>query len=197
MDRVYFDEVSYVNYYNCVSALDYLHNKEVYKIFKECHKKEGKKVKKEIDYEKIKYWDVKVVKVRGICYHPEVIFVKKGTYKCKRCGIYLDTSNAKLWGWSEKPNPSKGNFVNGEDIDKIKFPCWCSFTPAKDVRVIGILNRGHIGGGYRYVLIDVSQQYIDGNVESYLYQDLSKLVKDFDIHVLKGKVILFEKEEGE
>jgi len=35
----------------------------------------------------------------------------------------------------------KGNWVNGENLDKIKFPCFCSYIDSENKKKIGMLNR--------------------------------------------------------
>jgi len=152
--------------------------------------KEANKVKK-IDYRKLPYLDVKV-ETKKICYHPEVIFVKKGTYKCKHCGMYLDISDAKIWGWSEKPKPN-GNWVNGENLDKIKFPCLCNYK-ANSQRWKGEINKSWIPGeGTHYYLSSLNGQKECSIVT--ITQTLKELIEGYDIHILKGKIILFDEEE--
>jgi len=86
-----------------------------------------------------------------------------------------------------------GNYVNGENIDKIKFPCFCSFSHPrlKDLRYGIITNTGYHCG---YALIDVGSQSLgvhQVNTQNYL----EKLIKEWDIHILKGKIIIFEEEK--
>ena len=196
MDRVYFDEFSWVKYntakYFKNGCPDIKLNKNWY-----VNKKEVKKVKKEIDYEKIKYWDVKVVKVKGRkqetkCEH-SVIYYKPGMegYRCCKCEKKVD-SNGNDWG----------NFVNGENLDKIKFPCFCSFEDGMGYKHYGEMDYipNNYGGG-EYYRIRVLKQVKDYKKDIFCYsatsKNLEELIGTFKVKILKGKVVLFEKEEGE
>ena len=225
MDRVYFDEVSYISINKeekmdrkcTVCGKDLTCNLIQWKLTDEygngdlckscwddcwervknnCVNKEDKKVKKEIDYEKIKYWDVKVVKVKGRkqetkCEH-SVIYYKPGMegYRCCKCEKKVD-SNGNDWG----------NFVNGEDLDKIKFPCFCSFVKGNDDLNYGMIifewktNR-YTGQLYKlYKLLPLDGQHIDSASTLGEFQCLDYFIELYQVKILKGKVILF-KEEG-
>jgi len=140
------------------------------------------------EYKKLKFFETKVVKVKkekkkGECIGEICIRGKRQPIYLKKDRIYY------------KGTRDNGNYINGENLDKIKFPCFCSFEAAKNIRVIGMINRGYLNV-YKYILTDISQQYDDSNLESALYSDLKDLIKDFNIHILKGKVIIFEEEEN-
>jgi len=116
------------------------------------------------------YLEVKVVKVKKE--------EKKWTPDCCPC------CGAKRE--QEKP---KGNWVNGENLDKIKFPCFCSFRYCGK-KYLGQIN--HCAATLPYRLINIGEQE-DSNV--YRQSDsLRELIKSCDIHILKGKIILFEEE---
>lgn len=146
------------------------------KIIKECEEKEVKKVRP--------YFEVKVVKVEkknnnlcssfcswnGFCIHQKKRIGKK------ECIISED----------------KGNWVNGENLDKIKFPVPCSYVESA-VKRIGMLNKVFFRGDYWYLITDCSQQYIDSNGEQF-YANLKNLIKNYDVHILKGKIIIYEEE---
>ena len=78
-------------------------------------RKEVKKVKKEIDLKKIPYFEVKVVKVKG----------KKKEIRSVKCSICGNTYAPCTCATVTK---HKGNWVNGENLDKIKFPVPCSWN---------------------------------------------------------------------
>jgi len=91
--------------------------------------------------------------------------------------------------------PKKGNWVNGENIDKIKFPCFCSYQYFGKTRY-AILSRGaevlESPTKYPYSLIDINEQgYISESFEEY---DLKEMILNHDIHILKGKIIIWEEE---
>ena len=166
-------------------------------------------MKKEIDYEKIKYWDVKVVKVkRNKCNHDEVV-CKYGVIRCKRCGRYLkieckepNQDGVGIWGYSiDKNIQPKGNFVNGENIEKIKFPCLCSFEDGNGIKLYGEMDYipNNYGGG-EYYRIRVLKQVKDYKKDIFCYsatsKNLEELIETFKVKILKGKEVLFEKEEG-
>ena len=150
--------------------------------------KEVKKMKKSVDYNKLPYFEVKVVN-----WYPD-----KETIKCSNCGKILDLQ------WSEKR--PKGNWVNGENLDKIKEalekgqPCLCSYkTICMGYKKHGMLitdidNEGnnvlHLikmdSWGIKILLCAKTTYYCDEN--------LKKLFEEYDIHILKGKIILFEEE---
>jgi hypothetical protein len=171
--------------------------------------KEVKKVKKEIDYEKIKYFDLKVVKVKGKkkCEHKEV-YSEEGKFKCVNCGRELTTEcfesrdGIGIWKWVVKKNEKQANFVNGENLDKIKFPCWCSFEDGNGIKLYGEMDYipNNYGGG-EYYRIRVLKQVKDYKKDIFCYsatsKNLEELIETFKVKILKGKVVLFEKEEGE
>ena len=144
-------------------------------------------MKKEIDFKKIPYFDVKVVKVKGVekkkCEH-SVIYYKPGMigYRCCKCGKNVD-SNGK----------NKGNFVNGENLDKIKFPCLCSFL-IFGKEVYGELD--YVGHSRDLIYLKELVEQTRVNDERYYTQfpicNLDKMIKTKDIHILKGKIIIFE-----
>ncbi len=149
--------------------------------------KEVKKVSKQVDYKKLPYFETKVVKVEKA----------KHEYLCPTCGRELP-SNFTI----EK----KGNWVNGENLDKIKEalekgqPCLCSYkTICMGYKKHGMLitdidNEGnnvlHLikmdSWGIKILLCAKTTYYCDEN--------LKKLFEEYDIHILKGKLILFEEE---
>jgi hypothetical protein len=85
----------------------------------------------------------------------------------------------------EKP---KGNWVNGENIDKIKFPVPCSYQKFKNEKCFGLLIDEYKG----YKIVPLEKQRC-----SLLYpfdEDLKHFIESWDIHILKGKLILYEEE---
>lgn len=131
------------------------------------------KLLKEVKKVKIPYFETKVVKVKKeeTDFDPEPICIYCGEkihHKCKK----------------------QGNWVNGENLDKIKFPCLCSYT--KD----GVRNKGilHSKRAIFYELFAINMQYRSDLIAG--RQSLQNLIKDYDIHIHKGKIIVFEEKEA-
>jgi len=114
------------------------------------------------------YFEMKVVKVEG----------KKKEY-CPRCGSEIIMEKAV------------GNWVNGECIDKIKFPCFCSFRYFGE-KMLGQINHSK-NGELPYELVNITKQK-DTNVYRHS-GSLKELIENHDIHILRGKIILFEEEK--
>ena len=120
------------------------------------------------------YLETKIVKVRS---------EKKKEY-CPRCGSEITM---------EKP---VGNWVNGECIDKIKFPCFCSFeTGMKDYKRFGELDHV-ICRDFSFYRIRELKQVGKEEVSNcqYVKSFLKDIIETFDVHILKGKIIIFEEE---
>ena len=85
---------------------------------------------------------------------------------------------------------SGGNNVNGENLDKIKFPCFCSYVSFTGKKHHALLIKDRNNGEYKYKLLRISQ---DNGESIFLSSDsLKKLIRKWDIHILKAKIILFE-----
>ena len=121
------------------------------------------------------FFEMKVVKVKG---------EKKKEY-CPRCGSEIIMEKAV------------GNWVNGECIDKIKFPCFCSYRDFyKNNTFYGELDFVYFEGESFYRLRELKQAKAGLSVK-YEYTDkvLNNLINFYNIHILKGKIIIFEEEE--
>jgi len=128
-----FNEMCRVNYDKMIQIL--IKDPLIKRVVKKSNKKEVKTMK---------YSETKVVKVKkekNKCEHPHppaMVILKEeyAQFKCLRCGeIYGTNILSNLW--EEQP---KGNYVNGENLDKIKFPCFCSYSN-NDERGIGFFQR--------------------------------------------------------
>jgi hypothetical protein len=87
----------------------------------------------------------------------------------------------------------KNNRVLNENLDKIKFPFYCTFetrgvfTRAIETRIGEV----HRGIAY-YSLFDVTEQTKDRTlVQNADYLD--ELIKKYNINIVKGKLLLFKK----
>lgn len=156
------------------------------KIYKNnINKKEDKKVKKEIDYEKIPYFDVKMVGIKkeDKCKYYTHEFV------CPICGEMLEH------GKKTCTDHNKGNFVNGENLDKIKFPCWCSYRFTKDGEdYLGLLMEEKFANSVpTYEVINIQgQRKVNCGIPRPVFTSLRDLIKEYQVKILKGKVVLFE-----
>ena len=119
-------------------------------------------MKKSVDYKKLPYFETKVVKVKQEKEIDYFCKVDKGDWcgKCPRRPIY-----------------KKGNWVNGENLDKIKFPVLCSYKYFGKTRY-AILSKGaevlKSPTKYPYSLIDIEgQDYISESFEEYDLEEIN------------------------
>jgi len=129
------------------------------------------------------YLETKVVKVKK-CRHFLAKWMPGNIYKCCKCGKIVTERG-------HKPIKPKGNWVNNENLDKIKFPCFCSYSKDR----YGVITKTYIGEErVIYTVHGIERQYFSlSSIKS--YDNLEKLIKALDIHILKGKIILFEEEK--
>ena len=131
---------------------------------------------------KLPYFETKVVKVK----------------KAEKKKLYCPVCNSEL----EREKPL-GNWVNGENIDKIKFPVPCRYTEFGENEFhYGILSN-EISRENDKDLFSVIR--IDGQANKkskdyqwslrYTNKSLKELIDIYDIHILKGKILIFEEEE--
>lgn len=87
----------------------------------------------------------------------------------------------------------KDIWVNGECINKIKLPCFCTHKDKSEgYSGYGMLIKDLNGSSnVEYVLVDIGKQR--GEITSVSSNEsLEKLIKKWDVHIIKGKIILFE-----
>jgi len=160
--------------------------KEIYEMGKFLNSKGGEKLKP--------YFETKVVKVKK----PEAKnkYITTAKIDGKLYGfLYFNYSmdDRRLVMEEIKKKPKKkceGNWVNGENVDKIKFPCFCSYK-LNDTKWMGEINKSWRNGfGFTYYLSNINQQRACSMVNE--NASLKELIKNYDIHILKGKIIIFE-----
>ena len=129
------------------------------------------------------YLEVKVIKIRK-----KERIVKK----------VIDFQGKKYMIVGIKPKPvikeykPKGNWVNGEHLDKIKFPCFCSYSDGEgSERKKGFLS---MNNGYYYIANINTQKKMQNDVTDPCL-GLNKFITKYNIHILKGKIILFDDTE--
>jgi len=121
-------------------------------------------------------------------------YIYNGVIRCPQCGKILTLE------WLKKRiiiDPllveEKGNWVNGENLDAIKFPCFCSYEN-NQTRFLGEINSSfRIGHGQEYIL-----SYVEGQGDTSIVEQnksLKNLIEVHNIHILKGKIIIFEEEK--
>ena len=160
------------------------------KIIKECNEKEEKKMTmkfkmKHDKFKKLPYLDVKVVKVGK----EEPKYFVKGKVGGRLVGMFAK-KNGEIC--TEVIKPKKGWWVNGENLGKIKFPCFCSYR---------YFISGKKGDKSNGMLMKLGNNYYIANIGSqgdwtphFVSYDLKFLIENFNIHILKGKIILWEEE---
>ena len=145
-------------------------------------------------FKRLPYFQTQVVKVekRKKCEHkfaPDMhTYLYNGTIKCPICGRGLTQEwlrNRTMEDIKKTKKQPKGNWVNGENLDKIKFPVPCSYVE-EGKKHIGMLNC-YVD---QYRLYNIEKQSKDNFVDD--CTSLKNLINSYDIHILKGKVILFE-----
>jgi hypothetical protein len=144
-----------------------------YRKFKFSDLKEVNKVKKEIDFNKIPYFETKVIKLKK----------EKREWKpgyCPCCG--------------KKTEEPEANIVNGENLDKIMFPCFCSYHETNCTERYGMLNKGCNHQVDIFELHKIEQQSDFLSREDHNLS-LEYLMKHYNIKILKGKIIIFEEEK--
>ena len=85
----------------------------------------------------------------------------------------------------------KGNWVNGENLDKIKFPCFCRFRIGKRKR-LGQINNDFFKGYEQYTLSTIDRQVGNNETTAWCrYDNLKQLIKNNEVKILKGKITIF------
>jgi len=136
------------------------------------------------------YLEVKVVKMKK-CQHGLAKWTPGNIYKCCKCGNIVTEKTHK----SIDPRELEGNWVNGENLDKIKFPCFCSYKDLEGKLHYGELDFIYCLGNVFYRLRKLIQSEAGITIRyEHTDSDLPTLIKAYDIHILKGKIILFEEE---
>ena len=109
------------------------------------------KYKKEMKKMSRPYLETKVVKVKKEkkCQHLKYMvgYVPTGSYyECPACGKKVYIKNVK---------DKKGNWVNGENLDRIKFPFFCRYENNR----LGMITSGTpTYGNYEYILHNIDSQ---------------------------------------
>lgn len=101
----------------------------------------------------------------------------------------IDTAKGQL----KKRANQQGNWVNGENLDKIKFPCLCSYSDGEgSERKKGFFSASN---GYYYMADITNQKKVQNDVGSYSNcHDLKTFVRENNVHILKGKITIYEEE---
>ena len=136
-------------------------------------------MKKEIDLKKMKYFELKVVKVKKQPKDSVTIF--------NQCPICKEIHKCNF--------KKQGNWVNGENLDKVDFPCLCEFMIGSEIH-LGIMLSNFFSGYHKFELHLIDKQRGGIGVTAWgEYTSLEKLFKDNKVKILKGKIILFEEEK--
>lgn len=125
----------------------------------------------------------------------EVVVVEVETKKKEEIPEYCVKCNKKE-GCTPYKNKYKklekqGNWINGENLSKIKFPCACSYDGYEGTKY-GILTRGFVNGKSEYLLHEVRNgQCLINSVEG-RFNDLEELMTLWNIHIEKAKIVIFK-----
>ena len=142
--------------------------------------KEEKKVKvmSQKKFRKLDYLSVKIVKVEK----KKDKYFAKGKIQGRIVGLFKKDS--EICSETIKPN--------SENVDKIKFPAPCSYISHTGKKRYALLLKGKDNNGYKYELLKMSQD----NGESIFLSNtsLKHLIRKWNIHILKGRIVLFEEE---
>jgi len=124
----------------------------------------------------------------------KIVKIKKPRFSCREVIKFMGKKyevfikDGKVSIRRHKHQKPKGNWVNNENLDKIKFPCFCSYMDCGE-KHIGMLNK-YVNW---YRLYYLEKQRDDNFVDD--CTSLGNLIRDYDIHILKGKIILYEEEK--
>ena len=131
-------------------------------------------------------------------FETKVIKISKKKRRCPTCGqLFPITKKNKKGYWVEGTDGisrfveyKKGNWVNGENLDKIKFPVPCRYGNNR----LGIITSGTpTYQNYEYILHNIDSQ--SGCSALTRSCSLRDLIKNLNIHILKGKIIIYEEEK--
>jgi len=125
------------------------------------------------------YLDVEVVEVK----------VKKKKEIPKICINCDYKEGCTFYQRNYKKLEKEGTWVNGENIDKIEFPCACTYDLYGERRC-GILTSGIPIMESEYILHSINPQMRD-SVEV-RKASLEELIKQYDIHIEKAKIVIFK-----
>ena len=126
------------------------------------------------------YLEVEVVEVK----------TKKKKEIPERCvGCRLVKTCVGIEKEREKEQQSNGNWVNGENLSKIKFPCACTYS-YMGRRLCGILASGFLADNYEYILQRINSQ--DNCSVVSRGNSLKELIEAYDIHIEKAKIVIFK-----
>ena len=142
-------------------------------------------------FSKLDYLSVKVVPVEG---KPKVKYITTSWIDGKLYGFRrlekgrLGMEEINKEKICEGIKKGQKNWVNGENLDEIKFPAFCSFVDTKNKqKFYGMINYYKDAKQYRLYWIEQTQYNFIDDCTS-----LGNLINSHDIHILKGKFILFE-----
>jgi len=180
--------------------IDWVYKKGV-KIFKKVELIEVSLAKHRVETKEVKrmsrpYLEVKVVPVKK---KKEQEYITTAKINGKSYGFLYYQGEMVMEQIKKKElKTPKDYWVNGENLDKIKFPAFCSFIEdgARKYGEINVTYNEHIMKD-EYLLSDITEQSYKekaGHTFSVRYSSFSlkDLIKCQDIHILKAKIILFE-----
>ena len=127
---------------------------------------------------KLEFFETKVIKVKkekDKCEHQ--IHNIDYAFRCPKCGEVFTPHKG-----------GEGNWVNGENLDKIKFPCFCKWNDNVGMIIYDFWDVP------MFTLIKIDKQTERNHTYAHL-KSLKELIEKYNIHILKGKVIIFDFEK--
>ena len=136
------------------------------------------------------HFEMEVVKIKNPRYQSREVIKFMG----KKYEVFIEDGEVSIK--KHKHQKKKGNWINGECIDKIEFPCFCSYIErVTNEKRYGKIDKNWDDIAYKdkYQISKITGQ---GDEISILYEDVSlkKLMINLKIKILKGKIIIWEEE---
>ena len=142
-------------------------------------------VKNKEEVKKLEYFETEVVKVKK---EKQKYFTTQ-KIDGKLYGFYYNKKYKMDVRIEEIKKKPKGNWVNGENLDRIKFPFFCRYENNR----LGMITSGTpTYGNYEYILHNIDSQ--SGCSALTRSGSLGGLIKKYNIHILKGKITIYEEE---
>ena len=129
------------------------------------------------------YFETKVVKVKK----------EKSKDFAMYCKYHNDCEYKRIEPYEILKQQPKGNWVNGENLDKIEYPCFCTFKNNGKEYYGEINTIVDYYGSTGFTLTDITKQ-TKGVSTKYTFKSITSMIKRFKIKIKPGKIIIFEEE---
>lgn len=152
--------------------------------------REGYKKIKEVKKVSRPYFETEVVKVKK-----EGKYIKKQVIEGRLYGYYNNKKGIlcieEIKPYLKPKKLKQGNWVNGENLDKIKFPCLCSYNDMTGEHIGMLITDIDRDNKNIIHLINIEEQSrnLSCQFSEFKLKDMMEL---HHVHILKGKIIIFE-----